>query len=86
MIKELGSSLNAKTEIKGFDIKLIPNPDQIEAPDLPHLEYGRLAVAYGLSYTSLEIGEIIPESKVGDIQQRVKIQNFEDCFVSKDMC
>jgi hypothetical protein len=86
MIKKLGTSLKAKTEIKGFYIKTIPKPEQLEAPDLPHQEYGRLAVAYGLSYTSFEIGEIIPESKISDIRQRVEFQNIEDRFVSKDMC
>ena len=86
MIRKLGSNLKANTEIKGFDIKIIPKPDQLEAPDLPPQEYGRLAVAYGLSYTSFEIGEILPESKIGDIHQRVEFQNIEDLFVSKDKC
>jgi hypothetical protein len=86
MLKKLGSSLDGSTDIKGFVIKEIPKPDQLEAPDLSHQEYDRLAVAHGLSYTSLEIGEIIPESKVSDIHKEDKTHNIEDRFVSKDIC
>jgi len=87
MIKDLGSRF-AKSiiDFKDFTIKEIPKPDQLEAPELSPQEYDRLAIAYGLSFTSFEIGEVIPESKVSDIQREVKIRSIEDDFVSKDMC
>lgn len=86
MIEERGTSLNASTDINGFVIKEIPMPDQLGAPGLSLQEYGRLAVAYGLSFTFWEIGKIIPASRVSDIHKTVQTQNFEDRFISKDMC
>lgn len=85
MIENLGSRI-ASTDFKGFIIKEIPKPDQLDAPDLPPQEYDRLAIAYGLSFTSFEIGTVISESKVSDIHKEDKILNTEDRFVSKDMC
>ena len=54
----------------GFILKEIPKPDQLYAPELPPHDYDRLAVAYGLSFSVNEIGEIIPESEVADISRR----------------
>ena len=89
MVKSLGSRIaKSQTSFNEFEIKEIPKPDQLEAPDLPHQEYDRLAVAYGLSFTAFEIGEVIQESKISDIhrEKTTAIKSFEDRFVSKDMC
>lgn len=89
MIKELGSNLvNSWDGFRGFIIKEIPKPErqQLDAPDLSDKEYDRLAVAYGLSFTSDEIGEVIPESKIDDIPKQAVVENRDDLYVSKDMC
>jgi len=86
-IEELGQRLSkAWKDFRGFAIRDIPKPDKLEASDLSHEEYDRLAVAYGLSFTSDEIGEVIPESKVSNITTQSPVLNVEDRYVSKDMC
>jgi len=86
VIKVLSERLNKITSIKSFNIKEIPKPDQLEAPDLSYHDYDRLAVAYGLSHTSDEIGEVIPASKIENIRRGNLSKIIEDRFVSKDMC
>lgn len=89
IIRERGLKIaSGNADCNVFNIKEIPKPDQLYAPDLPYQEYDRLAVAYGLGFTSLEIGEVIPESKVSDIQrvERTRDIDIEDLYVSKDMC
>jgi len=87
MVKNIGVRITKNlTDFKGFIKKEIPKPDQLDAPDLPHQEYDRLAVAYGLSFTMSEIGEVIPESQISNIHKVVKTHSIEDRFVSKDMC
>jgi hypothetical protein len=87
LIESLGSKIaESLTNFNEFSIKAIPKPQKLEAPELPHNEYDRLAVAYGLSFTSDEIGKVIPESKVSDIHREKKVNRFEERYVSKDMC
>lgn len=87
MITELGiRCAEAWNDFRGFAIREIPKPEKLSAPDLPHKDYDRLAVAYGLSFTSDEIGEVIPESKISNIVKQSAVSNIDDRFVSKDMC
>lgn len=87
LIESLGSKIaESLTNFNEFSIKAIPQPQKLNAPELPHNEYDRLAVAYGLSFTSDEIGKVIPESKVSDIHREKKENRFEERYVSKDMC
>ena len=87
MIDELGQRCaKAWNNFGGFTIREIPKPDELDAPDLSHQEYERLAVAYGLSFTSDEIGKVIPESKVNDIEKQQSKSVTEDRYISKEMC
>ncbi len=87
IINELGLRFKKRwSYFKGFTIKEIPKPEQLDAPDLPPNEYDRLAVAYGLSFTSDEIGEVIPKSKINNIIQQKVVSNIDDKYVTKDMC
>lgn len=87
LIESLGSTIaESLTNFNEFSIKAIPKPQQLDAPELPPNEYDRLAVAYGLSFMSDEIGKVIPESKVSDIHREKKVNVFEERYVSKDMC
>jgi hypothetical protein len=45
--------------------------------------FGRLAVAYGLSFDSFDIGEIQPPSEIGDLQPKARRPESQ-AFVSKD--
>lgn len=86
-IENLGYKISiSRKNFKGFSIKNIPKPDQLDAPDLSRQEYDRLAVAYGLSFTSDEIGEVVRESQVSDVHKKDRTRNIDDIFVSKDMC
>ncbi|MDA3791535.1 MAG: hypothetical protein PF503_23940 [Desulfobacula sp.] len=87
MIKKLGSRIaKARTDTSDFIIKKIPKPDQLEAPDLSHEEYDRLAVAYGLSFSSDEIGTVIPENEIEDINMEKENFDYENRFIGKEMC
>jgi len=87
LIESLGSKIaEALTNFNEFSIKAIPKPQKLDAPELPHNEYDRLAVAYGLSFTSDEIGAVIPESKISDIHTERNQTRIEERYVSKDMC
>jgi len=87
MIEKLGSQIAANiSEVERFVVKEIPKPEKLEAPELSPKEYDRLAVAYGLSFTPDEIGEVIPKSKLSDIDREESRHNYDDRFVNKDMC
>lgn len=70
----------------GFTIKDIPKPPHLDAADLAHDEYDRLAVAYGLSFTADEIGEVVPESQTENIIVKTPVSTIENRYVSKEMC
>lgn len=87
MVKNRGDAIAKRvTNFGNLIIKDIPKPDQLEAPELMPKDYDRLAVAYGLSFDSFEIGEVIPESKIKDIRLNNKRSSRENKYVSKEMC
>lgn len=87
MIRDLGSRLNATlTCFRGFTFKELPMPRQLHPSTITNQDYCRLAVAYGLSFTVDEIGEVIPESKIDDVLTKPKTRDLDALFVSKDMC
>ena len=54
----------------GFNIQPIPCPKEIEWPagiEIKKENYHRIAVAYGLSLSSDDVGHIVPPGQVGDI-------------------
>jgi len=86
MLRNLGSRIaKGVSDFKGFDIRMIPKPDQLEAPDISHQEYDRLAVAYGLSFSSLEIGEVIPRGMVNDIHKEDRTKKVDVLYIGKEM-
>ncbi|MGM0597689.1 MAG: hypothetical protein ACQES9_11700 [Myxococcota bacterium] len=86
MIKKLESQiLHGRNDFNGFIIKELPTPNQLEAPDLSHSGFDRLAVAYGLSFTSDEIGSIIPENEIEDIRKQTNIRNVEARYIYTEM-
>ena len=87
MIKERGMKITKRVVNFGkFIIKELPKPDQLEAPELLHKDYDRLAVAYGLSFDSFEIGKVIPESNIENVYRENRKSRGAKKFVSKEMC
>jgi hypothetical protein len=87
MIKDRGNRLAQRFKnFDGFEIKDIPMDKQLEAPDLAPGDYDRLAVAYGLSLSSDEIGEVLPKSKIPDIRKEYRKSGYEDRFIGKELC
>ena len=75
------------SKINKLIIKNIPKPEQLHAPNLSQQDYDRMAVAYGLSFTIFEIGEIVPESKIQNIhKEERKKKDYSDNYISKEMC
>jgi hypothetical protein len=63
----------------------LPKPEQLEAEGISGTDYDRISVAYGLSFDPFDIGEIIREDEVEDIDQgkEASAQNTADS--SKDI-
>ena len=76
---------NALSEFNGFKILNIPKPETLHAPHILSTEYNRLAVAYGLSFSIDEIGEVIPESKVDTIKITKPDFDPTDRFIGAEM-
>ncbi|MYA36320.1 MAG: hypothetical protein F4030_10000 [Gammaproteobacteria bacterium] len=61
----------------------LPKPESLEA-EISDDSYHRLAVAWGLSHESFNIGTYTRPSEIEDVPPKA-IQNVEDAFISKDM-
>lgn len=68
-----------------FEIRDLPIPDDLEAPDLMISDYHRMQISYGLSFHPLSFGDIINKGCIGDIKIETTILDFSDRFVDKDM-
>jgi hypoxanthine-guanine phosphoribosyltransferase len=66
--------------------KKLPKPDNLETDDIPLHDYHRFAVSYGLSFSEVDIGRIIPQRKVPDIMLPEPLEkDIDKWFVDKDM-
>lgn len=82
-IKAMEKSLHRNVIFGAFDIQKIPRPRRFEAHGLPDAAYHRLAVAYGLSFRFMDLGAVIPPSRISDMSPLRPTQRPE--FVGKDM-
>lgn len=71
--------------IEKFNLLDIPKPDDLEAPSLDKKNYHRVAVAYGLSFTFLDIKEVVPPRGIEDHELQIRNQGYRDNFISPDM-
>ena len=55
------------TAANGLRVWTLSKPDNLENPDVDSDTFKRLAVAYGLSFDSFDIGDIEPPSRIPDI-------------------
>jgi hypothetical protein len=67
---------------EGVRLLELPIPTNIELP-VPLSDFGRLAVAWGLSYPPSEIGEILPPSVISDMPPP-RLIDISSRFTSKD--
>jgi hypothetical protein len=74
-----------RTAFSGFIPSQIPKPTNLETDDIPPRDFHRMSVAYGLSFSSIDIGNIIPPAAIGDLVQNKAIRDLGDRFIDKDM-
>jgi hypothetical protein len=74
---------NATFDTQPFVVMPVERPDVLIDDQVDSDLYGRLAVAYGLSFDSFDIGEIQPPFEIGDIQPKARRPGSQ-AFVSKD--
>lgn len=82
VVTSLGASLTKLTGNDGFRLLELPIPGSIELPE-PLRDFGRMAVAWGLSYPPMDIGEIQPMREIADIPPRT-VADMSDRYISKD--
>ncbi len=81
-VNDCSKNLQKNLRLCGFLDKSLPEPKGFEAPDLPPNSFHRMAVAYGLSFPAEEIGNIIPQSEIPDIEksQISRRENYGDNY------
>ena len=88
VLSEFYSDLLHAFEKKPPRLKLrplrMPVPEDLEMRDNLATAYARLAVAYGLSFDPLNIGEIKRESEIEDIPIEVPESRFADSYIGKE--
>ena len=82
-IKEAFSALKS-IGVQGFNVVPLPKPENIETDDIPPGDFHRVAVSYGLSFSELDIGKIIPQKELDDIEDVKYVRNIDDFFIDKD--
>jgi len=85
VVDGLSSSLaNAFSSFQGFKVLKIPKPRTLEAPHIVPDEYSRLAVAYGLSFSSDEIGDIRSKKNVTNQLRDKQLKDHADRYVGAE--
>ncbi len=85
VVIDLSSALaRSLLNFRGFNFLRIPKPETLQAPHVAPDEYDRLAVAYGLSFSSDEIGYIRPKSSVKDQLRELQIYDSADKYVGAE--
>jgi len=70
--------------VRGFSFVPLPKPENLETDDIPPADFHRVSVSYGLSFSELDIGKIIPQKELDDIEELRPILELEDLFIDKD--
>ena len=82
VVDQLGPWLRSQTRNRGIRLLDLPVPGDLDCPE-PINDFGRLAVAWGLSYQREKIGRIEPMSQIEDIPP-LPVVDRSDRYVSKD--
>lgn len=75
----------SRTAFSRFNKKQIPRPVNLETADIPPRDYHRMSVAYGLSFSADNIGEIISLNSFDDLVVKDRIRTIIDYYIDKDM-
>ena len=70
--------------VQGFNFVPLPKPENIETEDIPPADYHRVAVSYGLSFSEFDIGKIIPQKELDDIEEIKTVMDIRDLYIDKD--
>ena len=82
IVSSLGPWLEEHTKNAGIRLLELPVPENLTCPiELSH--FGRLAVAWGLSYPPSEIGRIHAMREVDDVERPARV-DLSERYVSKD--
>ncbi len=84
-IKVCSDDLTKTLHIAGFDLKNIPKPEDLKAPDLLAENYHRVAVAYGLSHDFDNIGRVISPSHIENISHHETKNDYVKNYVGPEM-
>ena len=82
VVDQLGPWLRSSTRNGGIRLLDLPAPSTLDCPE-PINDFGRLAVAWGLSYLPDQIGGIEPMSQIEDIPP-LTVADRSGRYVSKD--
>ena len=82
VVESLEPWLISRTGNSGIRLLDLPAPRSLDCPE-PISDFGRLAVAWGLSYPPDQIGKIEPMSEIEDILPTTAV-DWRDGYVSKD--
>jgi hypothetical protein len=82
LVEALGPWLSTYTRNEGVRVLPLVPPNTIETA-IDIVDFGRLAVAWGLSYPPTEIGKPIPPSAIADDSQP-EVSDYSGAFISKD--
>ena len=82
IVESLGPWLRRHTRNEGIRLLELPVPRGIDLPN-PINDFRRMAVAWGLSYLSTDIGDIMTVSEIEDIPPP-DVVDFGGRFISKD--
>lgn len=69
---------------KDLEIIPLPIPEEAQGQGITDDMYRRLAVAYGLSHDSFDIGEVEPPSKIPDIP-RLPVRDYTEDYVGPEL-
>jgi hypothetical protein len=79
------NSLNKNVHISQFDLKTIPIPEGLCAPELLLENYHRIAVAYGLSYTVDDIGRIVEPNQIKNISNNLTTKDYTENYIGSEL-
>ena len=82
ILRSLGPWLEELTRNDGIRLLELPVPENIDLP-IPLTGFGRLAVAWGLSYPPTEIGRIHAMREVKDVERPARV-DLSERYISKD--
>lgn len=84
VVASLGPWLKQHVHNDGIRLLELPVPNGLNCPE-PLADFGRMLVAWGLSYPTNDIGHIVPMRDIEDIPRAtVATSRFRDRFISKD--